>query len=289
MRFCFTHNVSHWEPSTGTLCAYLEFLIQTFKSSKSVRNYFSAIQLLHKFADRTATNCQAFQVTLMLRASTLTMRHIPHRRQPVTPAILHKLCLICKRQGLVGAVLRVAFTIAFLGFLRASNLCPYTDKGFDITRHLTRADVRVAAPGLVIHLKWSKTLQQAMQPRSIPIISIKDSPIDPVTAFTDMCRLIPADRDAPLLLLPGNRPLTVPKLRGAFNVMLQQLGLSTKQFSLHSFRRGGATTCHLNGASFIDIKRQGQWAGPTFWDYVAQPILHKSSVCAALHKASKEL
>ncbi len=72
-------------------------------------------------------------------------------------------------------------------------------------------------------------------------------------AFAQVCHLIPAEAEAPLFLMPDNRTLTVPKLRGAFNVMLEQLGLSTNQFGLHSFRRGGATSSHDNGANYIDI------------------------------------
>ncbi len=289
IRFCKTHNVAHWDTSKGTLCAYLEHLTQTFKSSKSVKNYFGAINLLHKFADKTASNSGAFEVTLMLRASGLTMRQIPHRRQPITPLILHKLCTLCKYQGAVGAVLRLAYILAFLGFFRASNLCPYKEGEFDITRHLSRADVTVAAPGLVVDLKWSKTLQQAMQPRRVPIVRVRNSPLDAVQAFGQVCDLIPAEANAPLFLMPDNTTLTVSKLRGAFNAMLKECGLSPNQFGLHSFRRGGATCSHDNGANYIDIKRQGQWAGPTFWDYVAQPMLHKSSVCNALFQATKVL
>ncbi len=229
------------------------------------------------------------KLSLMLWASSLTMRFVPQTKLAVTPFILNKLCKLCLSQGATGAVLRLAIILAFFAFLRASNLCPYKETDFDPTRHLTRGDLQVAPPGIVLQLKWSKTLQQAMQPKCIPVVQIKDSAMDAVHALNEMELMIPAHRDDPLLLLPNGKCLTVPKLRKAFAVLVSKAGLSKNQYSLHSLRRGGASSSYKNGASFIDIKRQGTWMGPTFFDYISQPIMQESTVCSALSKATRAL
>jgi hypothetical protein len=44
--------------------------------------------------------------------------------------------------------------------LRQSNLAPKTAAAFDIRRNTCRGDVICHPPGLVILLKWTKTLQK---------------------------------------------------------------------------------------------------------------------------------
>ena len=46
----------------------------------------------------------------------------------------------------------------------------------------------------------------------------------------------------------------------AFREVLSQMGVPNPAlFTLHSGRRGGATTAAMNGCSFLSIKRQGRW------------------------------
>ncbi len=172
MTFCAYHKVQFVQPTTQTLCAYVEKLAQSFVSHKSLLNYIGAIRLLHKYMGKEAKNLESFEVGLMIRASALTMRQIPNVKLPVNTQMLLKLCGVCERQGLVGLVVKVAILLGFFGFFRASNLCPYKVKDFDRSRNFTRGDVKVAPPGLIVQLKWSKSLQTAMQPKAIPISAL---------------------------------------------------------------------------------------------------------------------
>ncbi len=173
IKFCLTHNVPYIDPSVDTLCAYIEMLVQSFRSCKSVNNYISGVRLLHKYVNVHPTAIDSFEVSLMLRAASLTMRDIPNQRGPIDITMLHQLCAICSTHGKVGLVIRMAILLAFFAFLRASNLCTRTTTSFDISRDLTRADVLVAPPGLNVRIKWTKTLQRPMQPLYIPVPRIK--------------------------------------------------------------------------------------------------------------------
>ncbi len=245
--FCRSHQVQYINPSTATICAYIEFLAQRFTSYKAICNYVSAIKLLHNYTQEKLDNIQDFQVTIMLRATSLTLRNIPQRKQPLTIDHLFTLCNLCKTQGTTGAVIRLGLLLGYFGFLRASNICPPNRKAFDGTRHITRGDITVAPPGLVLALKWSKTMQVMNQPTKIPIPAMTCEVIDPVRAHQDMCEKIPAQPHRPLLILPDGNILTISQFRSYLKALLRGAGLSTKLYSAHSLRRGGATTTHKAG------------------------------------------
>ncbi len=286
IKFCNRYKVQYVNPTIDTLCAYLQVLIDSFTSSKSVASYFGAIRLLHKYINKQAENLDAFEVTLMLRAAALNMRTIPVRKLPIPVDILRSMCEMCEAQGVPGLVIKVGILLGYYGFLRASNICPKSARTFDLTRHLSRADIRFGSPGLLVRLKWSKTLQRAQQPTIIPIVTSPDPALDAVAAYARMIRAIPAHASMPALILPGGVILTIDKLRRAFAAIRDILGLPSHLFNLHSLRRSGATSAYHAGASYVDIQRQGCWSSSCFMDYLAKPAPHKSSVCNALRKAT---
>ncbi len=76
---------------------YIQYLIDSFTSAKSVRAYVGAINLLHKYSYKLAPNLECFEVGLMLRAASLTMRTIPVRRQPLPIALIRDMCIVCEQ------------------------------------------------------------------------------------------------------------------------------------------------------------------------------------------------
>jgi hypothetical protein len=116
---------------------------------------------------------------------------------------------------MLGITLKCAILFGFYAFLRQSNLAPKTAAAFDIRRNTCRGDVICHPPGLVILLKWTKTLQKG-QRTLIPIPSIPGHPLCPVQAFNAMQTAIAATYNDPLLVLKkdtGLAVLTIDKLR----------------------------------------------------------------------------
>ena len=259
IKFCLQHKVEYVNPSKDTICAYIEYLAQKFKSHKSVTNYVSAIKLLHKYLGVSPPSMDSFEVALMIRALPLTMRCVPQQKAPISIEMLKSLCELCDKLGTLGTVMHTLFLIAFYGFLRCSNLCPSTQEAFDTTRHPTRADIRVADPGLLMAQKWSKTVQAPTAARQIPIPRITTpSSLDPVTAFTAMISAVPtrSDNDA-LFQYPQGSPLTAQHARVVLRTMLTQLGYCAKDYSMHSFRIGGATACFRGSCQQMILRSMG--------------------------------
>ncbi len=285
MAFCKRYDLKYIAPSADTMCNYIEYLAQRFTTYKSVSNYISAVRYMHKVLHISASSLDSMEVRLMLRAVSITMRTVPRRKLPVTVQLLRKLCVLCSLQGKIGLVIHNALLLGFFGLLRASNLCPQSSNHFDTSRHLTRGDIVVAPPGLVLMLKWSKTMQVSNQPVCIPIPRMHDTLLDPVATFQKLCHIIPCSSDAPLFTLPDGKSLTIRALRNYFKVLIRGLGLSSDSYSVHSLRRGGATATFRAGAAQVDIQRQGCWAGRTVMDYISSAVPADSSITAAFKAA----
>ncbi len=284
--FCRTYNVDHIDPSPQTLCAYMEYLVDHFTSPNSVLNYISAIKLLHNYRGKEATAFKCFDVILMIRAIKITMRTIPHRAPPLSVDILKQLCHKCQKYGTVGLTVRLAMQLAFYAFLRGSNLCPHTSSKFDSTRHLTRGDIEITPQGLLISLKWSKTLQKAGNTKYIPVPKVDNELLDATTTFKRLKSRVQVSHKAPLFSLNRNRCLTLFELRRIFALLLRKIGCDT-HFTLHSLRRAGASTCFSLGAKDLDIQKQGTWVSSSYKQYIVLDNKFNNSVCQALVAASK--
>lgn len=256
-------------------------------SPRSIRNYLSGVRLLHHFLDQEAPSLDNFELDLILRALDITMAHVPTRRLPITEPILSQLCSACAYLGPLGVVLKFAFLFGFFSFVRQSNLAPISSASFDARRHTCRGDVFVHPPGLVVLLKWSKTLQTHQKMPLIPLPAIPGHHLCPVRAYQDMLSVAPTrSSDDPLLMLPSAsgelRPLTTTQLRHAFNTLMECLGHTPTAYSLHSFRRGGATAAYRAGADFLSVQRHGTWTSDAFWDYIVSNAVDNSPVANAL-------
>ena len=288
LRFCVQYDLQHLEPSPQTLALYIEHLAQRFKSPRSVKNYLSAVTLLHKHLGIPCLAAQSFQVTLMCRAIFSTMRHQPQPKSPVSIPVLLQLCQVCTTWGLWGVILKCAILFAFFGFFRQSNLAPKHSSQFHPSRNTTRGDVHLSQSGLSVSLKWTKTLQSSVVPVRIPLPAIPGSPLCPLQAYQLMVSRVPTPSPtAPLLLMPSKTgKLSIVSLRQlshAFNQLVSQLRPLPTNLSLHSLRRGGATLAYQAGVPLEVIKAHGTWASDSVWSYI-QPSPHSSSLPQVLSR-----
>ena len=225
-----------------------------------------------------------------MRAIKLNMRHVPLKRLPITPDMLKSLCEVCDSlDSVLGKCIKVALLLAFCGYLRQSNLAPRQASMFDPTRNTCRGDVLFMKPGLVIIHKWSKSQQTADSASLLPIPAIPRLAIDPVEAYRQMIVAVPTrSANDPLLSLPapggGRQTITTGHLRICFRELLLIIGADPALYSLHSLRRGGASTSHQLGVSALDIQKHGKWKSRAFLDYIMD--LHPADSRVATTMAS---
>jgi hypothetical protein len=285
LSFCMYFGLQDLNPLPATICTYIQFLTRTFRSPQSIKNYTAAINLLHFINDRDPP-VRTFAINNMLRAIMLTMRHITAQKLPITPILLKQICELCDQQQATGRMLKAVFLFLFFTFLRQSSVAPKTVRSFDVTRHMTRADIFYANPGYVTLVKWTKTNQTGQHVLlPVPALNQPRPSHCPVRAMRRMQRdYTPTDTSParlPLFCHRNNIPVTTSYLTDALHIMLTSLRVPHQDYSLHSFRRGGASSAFHAGVNSTQVKRHGTWTSDCFWQYVTTSTMN-SDVPAAL-------
>jgi hypothetical protein len=246
----------------------------------------SGVRFYHKQLAIQPKALSSFPVTCLLRAADLTMRSAPKRKLPITPQLLYKLVKLCDHIGPLGPAMKVALTFGYFAMLRQSNLAPPTPAKFDPSRHTCRGDVMAASPGLVLLLRWTKTIQTMDNLPLVPLPHLHQHPADPVAAYHQLLASSPTlHEDQPLLTVQEQGVpviVTSTTLSQTLKTLLTALDMDPSSYSLHSLRRGGATTAYLAGVDQLHVKRHGTWKSGAFWDYVTSPLVADSPVAAAL-------
>ena len=285
--FCVKFKQRFMDPDEDTLCAFVEFLCLSLKSAASVRNYISGVRTFHAKLGIDSKALASYRFKLMMRASALTMPQGVNQKLPITKQILLDLCLKCDKLGALGAVLKCLFIFAFLTLLRRSNLLVNSRIKFDRARVLCRGDVLLTASGLSVALKRTKTLQCGSNFGVLPLEAAPGSPFCPVVAFKQLKSALPAlSSKAPLFMRPGRTPrhLTAAWATKVLHGLLAGVVTDPGLFSLHSFRRGGATLAFKQGVDLQSIKALGTWRSDAVWAYLE--VAHRRVQAASGLKAA---
>ena len=281
--FCLHFDLRYLDPEPDTIPIYIQFLTRTMTSPHSIQNYIAAISMLHHMANRPPPP-KTFIITSMLRAIHLTIRHVPNQKLPLTSDMLNRICTLCDTLAATGRMLKAVFLLLFFTFARQSNVAPRSSTSFDPSRHLSPADIFFSPPGMVVLIKWSKTMQTG-QHVLLPVPTIRHIHC-PVRALRAMLTDHTPTRDyrnSPLFRHPQHQNLAVTTsyLAQALGTILTALQYPAHQYSLHSMRRGGASAAYHAGVNHARVKSHGTWSSDAFWQYVTSNTL-SSEVPSAL-------
>ena len=288
LAFCKQARINYKRLSYIHPCWYVEYLAKSDFTPGSISNHISHLRTYYRLAGLDARPLHHYRLGLALRAVTMTIRRPSSTKLPVTPSILRRvvarLSTAPDSEGLVLAIL-----IMFIGFLRQSSLAPPTVSAFDPSRHLTRADVTATDQGLAVNIKWSKTMQRASDMKTVLLPPTADPSICPLKAYTRYLQRAPPaplPARAPLVAFSDGNPITTRYIARAWTRALQQEGLSTTAFSLHSLRKGGASFAYHDGdAKLNDVMAQGTWKS----DAVRTYIKPQDGAPNTVHKAFSRL
>ena len=258
--FCKRVHVSYRRISYVHPCWYVEYLARHHYSAGAISNNISHLRTFYRLTGLDMAPLNHFRVSLALRAIAMNVRRPPADKLPVTPTVL-KAVVAQLAQGPEPLPTVLAILIMFVGFLRQSSVAPASVAAFDSSRHLTRADAYIAQDGLVIKIKWSKTMQKAADMKSILLPRTRDPALCPVRAYQAYAAAFPrAPPQAPLLVFADGNPLTTRYIARRWTLALKAAGLSTSVYSLHSLRKGGASFAYNKGRADInDVMAQGTW------------------------------
>ena len=194
--------------------------------------------------------------------------HTPVRHLPIRLDLLSKLCTLSSSLGLLAQAMKVCLTFVFFGMLCQSNLAPTSSATFDPSWHAHWGDFPISLLGLLLAVRWTKTVQLVCNAPVIPIAHVMGHPADPVQAYQDLLAASPTTHpNQPLLTFNsgGSRmAVIIPMLVSSLNILLEALLMDTSLYSLHILHKGGATAAYRGGTDQIDIKRYGLSASDAF-------------------------
>ena len=174
---------------------------------------------------------------------------------------------------------------AFAGFLRVSNLAPRTAGDFDATRHTLLRDVNVTSEGVIIYIKWTKTIQEDTNPPIVILPRVPGSQLCPVRVwekYLNSIKSFPLTPEAPLLNFasPHSGMVTQSHLRNALEITLLAAGHPKDHVTLHALRRGGVSHVYHAGVPLEHLKKHGLWSinSVSIGLYLASLPLHHSLV-----------
>ena len=132
-----------------------------------------------------------FSIRLIIRGLRRILGDAQEQKLPITPKILLQIypqLAAASNSGFWPAML-----IGFYTFFRKSNLVPKSAKEFDPVKIMSHCDILMWPWGLVICVRWSKTIQFRECQLLIPVIRLsKGHPLCPVQAYKRHISLFPA-------------------------------------------------------------------------------------------------
>ena len=202
LAFCTRFAVRPFPASLDTLCMYAQFLGNTFQSVDAIRNYIQGVKTLHTLKGLRTSQFDSQILSLLLRGLRRTKAHVTRQALPITPLILQDLHRQLHFHDTEDRVFWALCLLAFFSVFRKSNLVATSASTFHPRRQLLRRDIIVNQSSLWVRKRWSKTIQFGQRQLVVPVLSIPHSSLCPVTAYSNMCRVVPGQQRSPSLCHP---------------------------------------------------------------------------------------
>ena len=189
MDFVRHYHIAFINPSSATICYFITYLTQCFTSAKCMHNYMSGVWFLHRqLGWRHAPALESYPVACLLTATGLNIRAQPLRWFPVLHTLLHQLCSLADSLGLLGPSMIVCLIVALFRMLRQ----PSTKICWEIWPLMARwGDIIMAPPGVLMVVRWTKTLQCVGSSPLLPIAAVYGHLTDPVAAYQELLATSP--------------------------------------------------------------------------------------------------
>ena len=282
LSFCNLLACSPLPVTQETVCRYVAHLSARLSYS-SVRQYLSVLRYISLEANLPNPLLDNWHLSTLLKGLKREMGASVCKKAPVTPELLLGMRSRLIMSSSLDRAVWAAALLMFFCLLRKSNALPASLNSFCPGKHLARQDFSLAPQGLpyglVVNLRWSKTIQYRERALLCPLPKLPGHPLCPVTALAAAFALDPLPhREGPAFWFSHNgvwKPLTYPTFLTRFRTLLSALGRDPASFAAHSFRRGGASWAFAQGLPGEFIKILGDWRSQAYLGYLEIPMASK--------------
>ena len=258
--FCRFMGYAPVPATSGILCRYAALLARSHKYT-SIKQYLNAIRILHLQWEVPNPLENNFSLNCILKGIRRELGDSVSRKLPITPSLLLHILSCLDMNNVTHCFIWAAALVMFYAMLRRSNLLPKSANSFCAKRQLLRKDIQFRKDGLIITIKWSKTIQFQERILNLPLPRFKDHPLCPLQAVYRAFSMTPQlSPEGPALICVSNgktQPLTVDIFLSVIRAALSTAGCDPGAYAGHSFRRGGATWAHQNGIPIDTIRQIG--------------------------------
>lgn len=277
--FCNTMNYEPLPASNELLCRYIAHLAERLQFN-SIPKYMSVVRLLHLESGFQNPLVDNWLIDSLLKGIKRHLGTKVSQKLPITPSLLwqvHKTINLSETEDCI--FWAVCLTL-FFGLLRKSNvLC--TQSSFQQGKHLARDDIHITGEGVVLVIRWSKTIQYQQRTLRLPMPMHPSHPLCPSSAIMRALAFTAgAPQNGPAFVLPSSEGfIAYPPSRfvSRLRSTLLPFVVDPSHFSTHSFRRGGASwafSCNIPGEM---IQIMGDWRSDSYLRYLEVPMSTKRS------------
>ena len=268
--FCACVNAPLFAISVECILSFLEYLSLYKVSVHMLANYISAVKAMGIIYGLSVEALDDRRVKYFIKSRKVNRQFAVVKRNIMDIPTLKQVIQVCMGMG-NPRVYKALFLCAFFGFFRLSNLTPHTVIGFDPLKQFSGGDVIFSKKKVVLLLKWSKTLQDRDQVRSVVLPKLHNPLICPVRALQGIFQLYNPGPNEPLFQHPspsGWVALTDSRVRKHLLAINLSMSLPKNYYTFHAFRRSGASLAYHSNASIQQIKDHGTWTSECVWRYI---------------------
>ena len=269
--FYAAHKLPLYPPSPVNVARYLTVYSGKVGAYATVCNTVSAIAKFYELSG-FKLDVHSPVIDLLLKSCKRHMSAMSKPRSPLQVAHILLIKNIIDFSNPCHHAFFVALVIQFFSAVRISNLLPVSVNNFMSIKHLRRSDIVHVHNSIVLTLPWSKTLQNADNLFTIPIVSNPGSVLDPVALylqFIDVHR-VPSHYPAFSYTQAGTiHIITQSVYQQYLKHFLTRLGLDSSSFSSHSVRRGSASFMFESSVPNHLLKAHGTWRSNAYTRYLS--------------------
>ena len=268
--FCVSAELNVFQLKQMHVLSYLEYLIIHGVSVHMLANHISACKAKFTMYGLQFHLWDHPNVRYLLKSVKINRPIVVRKKHIIDLAVLNDIVTQCDHIYL-GKVFKAVFLLAFLGFLRLSNIAPHSLTSFDSSRHLCAGDLIFTKHYLKVVIKWTKTIQARDKVHLLTLPRAKGSRLCPYTACRQALRLYAPGHNDPLFQYKIGSTwvvLTDTRIRKCLSKINTKLGFPRNYFTFHAFRRSGATLAYKSQVSVQHIKDHGSWTSDCVWSYI---------------------
>ena len=258
------------------MASFIALLSFSVKSHHTVNNYLTALRRLHVFCHFDTSAFDDIHVKLTQKGLEKSMVHLPHRKAPLTPAILLQFYCHLNMCDSAHFALWCALLVGFFSFFRTANLVPRSFEKFSTHQVLSRGSITFASSGALLTVTRTKTRQAGDTALVVPVLRIPGSPLCPTAALHSLLNLVSAPASYPLFTYTTashqHDCITATSLNNSIKHLASLVSLDPQDFSGHSLHRRGATFAFQCGIPSKLIKVQGDWRSDAYMLYLTLPL-----------------